>query len=191
MNEDTTINSTYQEQSSQLQSAKLSHKLLLIVIATAVIAIDQISKWMVEQNLPLYHVWAPVPELENFFRVFHVSNTGAAFGLFPAGSGLFTIAAVLVSIGILYYNFTLDEKQLWLRVALGLQLGGALGNLIDRMRLGHVTDFLDFGPWAIFNLADLAVVTGAVILGVVVWQEQRELARQEAQPTMSTLDTNE
>ena len=167
-----------------LQPAMRRHKLLLIVLATAVIIIDQASKWIIEHYLPLYHVWAPIPELENVFRFFHVSNTGAAFGMFPGGSSIFTVAAIIVSIGILYYNFTLDERQLWLRVALGLQLGGALGNLIDRVRLGHVTDFLDFGPWAIFNLADTAVVAGAIILGVVVWQEQRALAQKEKSPTL-------
>ena len=61
-----------------------------------------------------------------------------------------------------------------LRLALGLQLGGALGNLIDRFRIGHVTDFFDFGPWPVFNFADFFVVSGAILLAWIFWQEDRQ-----------------
>jgi signal peptidase II len=113
------------------------------------------------------------------FRIFHIYNTGATFGLFAGGGDIFRYLAIVVSLGIIYYNHILPGDQRLLRLALGLQMGGALGNMIDRFRIGHVTDFIDIGPWYIFNLADLAVVSGAIILGIIVWRESRELKAQQ------------
>jgi signal peptidase II len=151
-----------------------TRRVIPILVAAAIIVVDQISKLFIEHWLPLNHTWAPLPEYANYFRLAHVANTGAAFGLFPSGSMLFTVVAVIVSVLILLYNFQLDGRHLWLRVALGLQLGGALGNLLDRLRLGHVTDFLDFGPWPVFNVADAAIVAGVVVLGILLLFEQED-----------------
>ncbi len=160
--------------------AALSERLILFLVALPVIGIDQFTKYLVESNLALFEVYAPIPSLESVFRIFHIYNTGATFGLFAGGGDIFRYLAIVVSLGIIYYNHVLPGKQRLLRLALGLQMGGALGNMIDRFRIGHVTDFIDIGPWYIFNLADLAVVSGAVILGVLVWRESRELkARQQ------------
>jgi signal peptidase II len=122
----------------------------------------------------MYQSYAPIPALEALFRFTHATNTGAAFGIFPAGGSFFTIVAVVVGLVILYYNYILPGGQLSLRLALGMQLGGALGNVIDRFRLGHVTDFLDFGPWPVFNLADTSIVAGVIILTWLMLQEKRE-----------------
>jgi len=149
----------------------------VIIIAAVVILIDQLSKLIIETNLPPYRVWEPIPAIAPIFRIFHVSNTGAAFGLFPGGSTVISVAAVLVTIAIIIYNYRLPETPFVLRLALGLQLGGAMGNLIDRYRIGHVTDFLDFGPWPVFNFADLFVVSGAVLLAWIFWQEDRQMKR--------------
>jgi len=154
----------------------------VIVIAGVVILIDQLSKMIIEINLPLYRVWEPFPAIASIFRVFHVSNTGAAFGLFPAGSSIIAVAAVVVTIAIIIYNYGLPETPFLLRLALGLQLGGALGNLIDRARIGHVTDFLDFGPWPVFNLADFSVVSGAILLAWIFWQEDRKIRQDHTNP---------
>ena len=163
--------------------AHISERLILFAFALLAIAADQYTKYLVETNLDLFEVYAPIPSLEPYFRIFHIYNTGSAFGLFAGGGTLFRYLAIVVSLGIIYYNHILPGNQRLLRLALGLQMGGALGNMIDRFRIGHVTDFIDIGPWYIFNLADLSVVTGAVILGLLVLQESRELkARQrEAQ----------
>jgi signal peptidase II len=152
--------------------ASTSRRVIPILVAATVIVVDQISKLFIEHWLPLNQWWAPLPEYADYFRIAHVANTGAAFGLFPSGSMLFTVVAVVVSLLILLYNFQLVGRHFWLRVALGLQLGGALGNLLDRLRLGHVTDFLDFGPWPVFNVADAAIVSGVVILGILLFFEQ-------------------
>jgi signal peptidase II len=154
-----------------------SQRSRVIAIAAIVIVIDQLSKMIIEMNLPLYRAWEPIPAISSFFRIFHVSNTGAAFGLFPAGSQIITVAAILVTIAIIVYNYRLREAPFLLRLALGLQLGGALGNLIDRFRIGHVTDFFDFGPWPVFNFADFFVVSGAILLAWIFWQEDRRMNR--------------
>lgn len=164
--------------SSQTKRAPALQHLLLFVVAMAAIVLDQASKYLVETQMPLNTTYAPIPGLETIFRITHISNTGAAFGLFAQGGVLFMLVAAVVSVVIILYNFSLPRGFFLLRVALGLQLGGALGNLIDRVRLGHVTDFLDFGPWPVFNLADTSIVAGVVILGVLMLSEQR---REQAQ----------
>lgn len=165
-------------QTSPPQRATTLQRSLLFVVAAAVIAVDQATKLLIERYLPLNVSWAPLPELSRVFKITHVSNTGAAFGLFPSGSLLFTVVAIFVAGVIVYYNFRLPPGQRLLRLALGLQLGGALGNLIDRLRLGHVTDFLDFGPWPVFNVADTSIVAGVIILGFLMLQEQKQAAEE-------------
>jgi len=152
---------------------------VLLVVAAIVILLDQGSKSVVESTLALYTYYAPIPALENIFRISHVTNTGVAFGLFPDGNLLFTVVALIVSIVIIVYNFRLAPGHRLLRLALGLQLGGALGNLIDRLQQGYVTDFMDFGPWPVWNIADLAVVSGTILLVWIMYQEERQEKRQE------------
>lgn len=156
------------------RSTPLSQYLILLAVAGIVILLDQFTKYLIERSLNLYEIWAPFPAIEPYFRIMHATNTGTAFGLFPNGSLFFGLMALIVSVAIIYYNHTLPAGNVWLRVALGLTLGGAIGNLIDRLRLGHVTDFLDFGPWPVFNVADMAIVGGAILLGLIVLQESRE-----------------
>jgi len=175
----TEIDSHQQEESPWKEPERQSRprsrqRYWLIVVAGFIIVLDQLSKMSVEATLPPYQSWAPVPSVGSLFRISHVNNTGSAFGLFPEGSPIFALAAVLVSSIILIYNYRLAEAPLKLRLALGLQLGGALGNFIDRMRIGHVTDFLDFGPWPVFNVADTSVVAGALLLAWIFWQEDKK-----------------
>jgi signal peptidase II len=146
---------------------------LLFAIAGLVLILDILSKEIIRNNLPLYTYWAPFPALEQFFRFTHTSNTGVAFGLFQNANLLFAIFASIVSIGIIFFNQKLEPGNALLRIALGLQLGGALGNLIDRILFGSVTDFLDFGPWPVFNVADTAVVAGVLLMGFVILREER------------------
>jgi signal peptidase II len=111
------------------------------------------------------------------FRIVHTTNTGAVFGLFQGTGMIFAALAVVVASAIIYFNMTLPGHQWAIRIALGLQLGGALGNFIDRMRQGHVTDFVDTGPWFIWNIADLAITSGVILFAVAYW---REVRREEA-----------
>lgn len=162
------------------QRATMKDRVVLLLVAALVVILDQLSKAYIIQTLPLYQSWAPIPSLAAFFRITHATNTGIAFGLFPNIGWLVGVMAVVVTAAVLYFNDHLTSDSLWVRVALGLIVGGALGNLIDRIRIGHVTDFLDFGPWPVFNLADLAIVSGAVLLAWLVMREER-LAKEAAQ----------
>lgn len=149
-------------------------KLVPFIIMAVILLLDQLSKYLVETRIPLYNYWAPIPALENLFRLTHTANTGAVFGLFQGTGMFFAALAVFVAGAIIYFNLTLPGGQWLLRIALGLQLGGALGNLIDRLRQGHVTDFIDVGPWYIFNIADMAVVGGVILFGIVLIREERK-----------------
>lgn len=168
--------------------ASTRRRAVMLVMAAMVIILDQFSKRIIEVALPLYEIWAPIPALEPVFRITHVPNTGTAFGLFPTGSLFFAAMAVVVALALIFYNYMLPAGHRVLRLALGMQLGGAIGNLLDRMRLGHVTDFLDFGPWPVFNLADTAIVAGAVLLGWIMWQDvKQERAATKRQTTRADL----
>jgi len=109
--------------------------------------------------------------LRDLVSLTYVTNTGAAFGLLP-DHGLFFIAiAAIVVIAILVYHRHLPDKAL-VKASLGLQLGGALGNLTDRLRYGYVIDFIDFKVWPVFNLADSAIVIGVAVLAYYLLRDR-------------------
>ncbi|GAB4419982.1 MAG: hypothetical protein Kow00106_16390 [Anaerolineae bacterium] len=169
---------------SRWQSAR--HWLLLVSVVALVLLADQISKAYVAAHLPLHDSWAPVKALEDVFRFTHVRNSGAAFGLFPQGGFLFLGIAILVSAIILYYYRQIPADAWLVRLALGLQLGGALGNALDRLRLGYVVDFFDVSYWPVFNVADSCVVLGvAGLVLVMLREERRERQRQADQEAVS------
>jgi signal peptidase II len=132
----------------------------------------------------------PIPGLENVIRFTHTANSGAVFGLFQGTGMFFAVLAVIVAGAIIYFNVTLPGGQWLLRLALGLQLGGALGNLVDRLRQGHVTDFIDIGPWYIFNVADMAIVGGVILFGIVLIRDERQ-ARKVALSDLQPVDSQE
>ena len=143
---------------------------LLMSIIIGIVILDQITKWVVLIKMPLYE---SIPIIDNFFSLTHIHNTGGAFGLMANQSQL--IRAILflglstLSLGIIgYYYYKTPLQYTWLRVGLALIFAGAIGNLIDRFRIGEVVDFLDFYignyHWPAFNVADSSVSIGVVIL---------------------------
>ena len=134
---------------------------LLVGVAILVIVVDQLVKSVVASSLKGGRV---VDILGGLVRFDYTSNTGAAFGVFRAGGVFFAVVALVVSAGILAYFRRVATSPLLVRFALGLILGGALGNLIDRIRLGYVVDFIDLRWWPVFNLADSAIVVGVCLL---------------------------
>jgi signal peptidase II len=164
------------------EAATWREKGIVFLVMALVLLADHLSKLYVESRLPLNSTWVPFPEWESLFRITHVSNTGAAFGLFQSGNLILSIVAVVVSIVIILYNRHLPAHLYWYRLALGLQLGGALGNLLSRVRVGHVTDFLDFGPVPVFNVADMCIVTGTILLGFLMLIDQPEKASESGSP---------
>jgi signal peptidase II len=139
-------------------------------IAAAVLLLDRLAKWSVASNIPLHDSVTVVP---GCFHLTHVENTGAAFGLFAESTAQWKIGA-LVSFSII--ALMVVSALLWKHshslstttIGLSLILGGATGNLWDRMMTGHVVDFLDFYigsyHWPAFNVADSAIVIGAILL---------------------------
>ncbi len=150
--------------------------LLLLGVALLVILVDQVSKAIIVANLDLYEEWAPIEALRPLFVITHVTNTGAAFGILQGGNTLFQIVAVVVVFVILYFYHQLTDRVWLLRVALGLQLGGAAGNLIDRVRQGYVVDFLHLKFWPVSNVSDVCIVAGVGLLLLVMWREDRRQA---------------
>lgn len=101
-------------------------------------------------------------------------NPGAAFGFLPNHQLIFLITTIVVVIFILFYYRRLKPHECAVKFALGLELGGAVGNLIDRLFFGRVTDFIDFRIWPVFNIADIAIVVGLAVLGWAVYSSQGE-----------------
>lgn len=138
---------------------------LFAACAAFVVLLDQATKWMASAQLELGE---PVLVLGDFVRLTLVHNTGAAFGLFPGSRGPFIVISVLAIGVVLYLFFRETHRNVQNRVLLGCILGGAIGNLIDRVRLGWVVDFIDMGigqtRWPVFNVADSAVTLGVVFL---------------------------
>lgn len=130
-------------------------------IALTVLIVDQITKSLVRANLDYGESW---PDEDWFLHITNISNSGAAFGILQ-GQTLFLVITSLVGVAaiFLYYMFPPMEHGL-LRVALALQLGGAAGNLMDRIRTGEVTDWIDFRHWPAFNVADSCITIGVVTI---------------------------
>jgi len=145
--------------------------LMLLGVAIVVLALDQVTKAWVLNSLAEGGWWSPLPGLWRVFRITHITNSGAAFGIFPNQGNFFVLIAIVVALVIVLYYRYLPSGSWLIRLSLGLQLGGAIGNLLDRLRYGHVVDFVDIGFWPIFNVADLAIVTGVGILAYWLWRE--------------------
>ncbi len=129
------------------------------LVAALIVLADQVSKKAVRDRLLLGESW---PDADWPVKLTHVTNSGAAFGILQ-GQTTFLIVTSLLGLAaiVLYYLYPPMEHG-FLRAALGLQLGGAVGNLIDRLRLGEVTDFFDFPHFPAFNIADSAITVGVV-----------------------------
>jgi len=151
--------------------------LILPITAAIVLSVDQASKFLVKTRLGEGQSWDVVPWLAPVFRITHVTNTGAAFGLFPGWGDILIVIAVIVVVAITIYYWHLPDGKWLMRIALGLQLGGAVGNLADRLRQGFVVDFIDlnFWPlhnWPVFNLADSSIVAGVTLLMLLMVREE-------------------
>ncbi len=157
----------------------------IIGIALVVFFLDQATKFLILQNIPLGESWSLFPALERLFKFTFITNTGAAFGMFPQLGSIFMVVAIIVIIAIILFYHHLPIKNPWIRLSLGLQLGGAMGNLLDRLMHGYVVDFVDIGFWPIFNLADLSIVCGVAILAYHLWNEEDRPDRPERLPRFS------
>jgi len=144
----------------------------ILSVAVFIVGFDQLTKALVLQHIPLGGSWTFWLPLARLLQFTFVTNTGAAFGMFPQFGNIFMIVAILVIGGIILFFHHLPTGNGWIRLSLGLQLGGALGNLLDRINHGYVVDFVDIGFWPIFNVADLSIVCGVSILAYFLWDEE-------------------
>jgi signal peptidase II len=148
---------------------------LLLAVAGIVLAVDQATKTLVRELMRLDQ---SIPIFGDFLKLTYVKNTGAAFGMFSHGRPVFVVATILAICLILFYHMKTKETNVWFNIALGLELGGAVGNLIDRVARGWVTDFIHFKQFAVFNAADSAITVGVILLLVTLTidmvREQKE-----------------
>lgn len=139
---------------------KWQERMLFFLPAILIVALDQLTKHLVRVNIALGE---SRPE-NGIIRLTHISNTGGVWGLFAGHTVPLILTAVAGEVAILvcYYYFAASRRLLG--IGLGLILGSAIGNMIDRLRFGYVTDFIDVGVWPVFNIADSAGVVGAAVI---------------------------
>lgn len=140
---------------------------------------DQASKHWIRANLEIYETVQPLPALAPFFQFTRSSNTGAAFGIFPMAGDVFLVIALLIIAGLLWYFREIPAGRRLPPIAIGLVIGGAAGNVLDRLQHGHVIDFIHYQiPNVISNvsnLADHAIVFGVLlIIGESIWRDYRD-----------------
>lgn len=135
--------------------------MIVYIIAGVLFILDQIIKFIIQREM---FPGESIPLLEDIFHITYVQNTGAAFGIFKGHNLLFILISLAALVFILFFSRKILGKTLLPSVSRGLILGGIISNLIDRIRLGSVIDFLDFQVWPVFNLADSGISIGAVLL---------------------------
>jgi signal peptidase II len=157
----------------------------LLVIAGVIVFLDYFTKNLVRQSLSLGETWMPLEWLAPYARIVHWKNSGAAFGMFQSGGLIFTGLAIVVSIFIIYYFPQVPREEWALRLAMGLQLGGALGNLLDRLLFdGYVTDFISVGTFPVFNIADSSITVGVCVLLLGVWLSERKMKKEREEEAL-------
>jgi signal peptidase II len=145
---------------------------ILVVIA------DQLSKFWLRTILLEGHVFFRF----GFFQIIHIHNSGAAFGLFQGMSMIIMVIALVATAALLIYGLVIHRRfpffdGLLSRISLGMVLGGTVGNLIDRIRLGYVTDFIDFTYWPAFNVADASISVGVILFAYTLLRQSRHEER--------------
>ena len=151
---------------------------LFALTAGICLLLDQLSKFYIDSA---FHLHESLPVIENFFNLTYVRNPGAAFGILSDNAiriPFFISVSLLASIGIIWYLRKIDSSDRWQHFSLGLIFSGAVGNLIDRIRLGEVIDFLVAHwyqyHWPAFNIADSAICVGVVIMLLCSWRDERQ-----------------
>jgi len=155
---------------------------LLYVILALVLVLDQVTKLIVLHQFPekVYFFDGIAPEplvvIEGFFYIVHIWNPGAAWGILPGQGVLLSLLAVVALVGIFYFRRELTLERPYMQIAFGMLCGGIIGNLIDRLRIDHVVDFLDFhlplyGRWPAFNIADMGITIGVALYMVASLRE--------------------
>ena len=143
-----------------------SDAVILVALTASVAAIDQLTKFFLTSTIGSKQFASRVEIADGWLSLEYTENRGAAFGLFSGLAPILTGVSIAILTGLLLHFFRQARPPLWQTIATGAIAGGALGNLVDRVRLGHVIDFVSVGFWPNFNVADSAITVGALVL---VW----------------------
>lgn len=175
--EETNLPVENQPETAGPQQGALSDYLLLLVGAGTIIALDTWTKILVDRNIPVGGAWLPdsLAHYIAYFRVTHFHNTGTAFSMFAGTERInliISILAFVVAVIIVAIFPRIERQDRLLRAAVILQLGGTVGNLISRVQYGYVLDFISIGNFAVFNIADASLVTGASLMVLAVLVEE-------------------
>ncbi len=154
----------------------------LLAVASLVLVADQVTKYAVRLYIDPNQ---SIPLIKGLLYFTHVRNTGAAFGMFSQKQPVFVVATIIAIILIIVYHLKTKEADLLFNLALGLELGGAAGNLIDRVSQGWVTDFMHFLNFPVFNIADIAIIAGVVLLILVMLRDIVRERRREKEADVS------
>ena len=147
---------------------------MIFIIVSVIFSLDQLTKLIISRNF-FYNEFVPV--IKGVFYLTLVHNRGAAFGILKNQVPFFILTS-LFAVFLIYLNLKKNKDKKIYRISLGLILAGALGNLIDRLFLGYVIDFLDFRIWPVFNVADSAITVGAILLGWAILTETKNEKRE-------------
>jgi signal peptidase II len=165
--------------------------LLLGILIFTIVAVDQVTKHWVVDNLMLGDIFQPIPAISSLFQVTRSHNTGSAFGFLPQAGDIFLVIAILAVIGMIFFYPRIPADAPITRVATGLVVGGALGNALDRLQYGMVIDFINYQiPGVISNvsnLADHAIVFGVLLIFLESWRLDRAKALATPPPDDSSL----
>lgn len=142
----------------------------ILLLAVLIILVDQYSKYYIQTNMVQ---GMSIPVVPNIFHITYILNPGAAFGLLEHQTLLLIGVAVLLVLTVIYFYRQIPNNRL-LHYSLGLLVGGAIGNVIDRVQIGYVVDFFDFRIWPIFNVADIAIVSGVAGIMLVILNGKKE-----------------
>jgi signal peptidase II len=157
--------------------------LIFLLIAAAIVILDQLSKQWINANIP---VGGALPEMGPL-NIVNIQNTGSAFGLFPNQAFLLSVVAIAGLLVVLMFFRYFNELGFLGGIALSLIFAGALGNLIDRLRVGHITDFIYVRLWGnffwpAFNVADSAITVGAISLAIIALVTMRKKDESKSKP---------
>lgn len=155
----------------------------LILIVLAVLALDQAAKYLVVTGIEKN---SSVPVVDGVLYLTHIQNPGAAFGLLPDQRVLFYVVTFFVLLVLVAFYAMANRRTVLLTVSSGLIIGGALGNLIDRVLKGTVTDYIDVKFWPVFNVADIAVVGGFILFAIMIVQGDRKKAETHPEDPQDT-----